>query len=475
MLNYRLSSGLPAGSRAAWSRLLFLPHCASRLTPFSYSVLAESAGRAWFHYYDALGFDPMPRARVVRQHNGSAYFNLTMSAQREAEAAGIDPITLIVDGSPLPIAKVEKGGFLAGLKASRGEKKQERGYEAAAREVAALREEALAWYDKVSGHRWTQAEILMAMEEIEPISVKPFAVFLGARQGILRAVNRLMRWSREAPGETLRLIDAGLGASPGVVEAEIARDLARMAAQIDARAPAQARASLAAAPTAALTAAPSDDTAKASQPWEAQIAAWGIADAFHGLLSRYGYRALGPGEIAEPRWSDDPTLALHLLAGASSSAPQVDEGALRTLRDSVDGANRKSAEAAIDQLRTLIPLQSQALDVLALILAGARKWAWGAAREASLDQRIVDLDDVYYFELEELKEMMTGEWNISDRTGIQNTAQKRRSQVALWRAGATPDLFIGETPAEALDALQPSSVLEPATLIASLQGETVPA
>ena len=86
------------------------------VTPFSYSVLAEIAGRAWYQYFDRLGFDPLPRARVLRQYQGRAYLNVTLSAQRDAEQAGLEPITLRVDGQRFPLCKWEKSGFLAGFK-----------------------------------------------------------------------------------------------------------------------------------------------------------------------------------------------------------------------------------------------------------------------------------------------------------------------------------------------------------------------
>ncbi len=212
MLNYHLPAGMPSGSRAAWSRLLLQPLADDLLTPLSYSVLAEVAGRAWFVYYDRLGFDPIPRARVVRQHQGRAYFNLTLSAQREAEFAATEPISFVVDGAPQPLVKVEKPGLLAGIKSSRAAGRLAKNWAALAGDVQANAESATAWAERVREYRWTQAEILQIMEEIEPNMVPLFVPFLAARQGILLSVNRLMRMANQQPSETLRQIDRGLGA-----------------------------------------------------------------------------------------------------------------------------------------------------------------------------------------------------------------------------------------------------------------------
>lgn len=443
MLNYRLPSGLPAGSRAAWSRLLLLPLSGDLLTPFSYSVLAEIAGRAWYQYYDALGFDPMPRARVMRQHNGRAYFNLTLSAQREGEQAAIEPITFIVDGAPLPVAKVEKGGFLAGIKAGRNERKVDRLYATMASEMPAVSDAARAWYAKIGGYRWTQAEILMVMEEIEPLSVKSFMTLLAARQGLLLAVNRLMRLANQPPGETLRQIDRGLSGGGHVVEAEIARRLA----QIGSRMRPEQRAGLDAVP---------------AEAWEERLSSLGVLDVFRSLLAEFGHHAVAPAEVAGARWSEDPAPLLRTLANPPAIPGPGGKHAMSVLLEAVPARERKAAQDAIEALGVLIPLQSQALDALSLILAGTRTWAWGAAHEAMSDHRLAALDDVFFYELEELKEMMTGEWNISDRSEIQNTAQKRKAQYAVWRAAAAPDLLIGDAPAESQDSVEPSVVVEPA-------------
>ncbi|MGL4651390.1 MAG: hypothetical protein ACRC1H_18440, partial [Caldilineaceae bacterium] len=149
MLNYRLPTGLPSGSRAAWSRRVLQPLAHGPLTPLSYSLLAEVVSRAWFQYYDRIEFDPMPRARVVRQSNGTAYFNLTMSAQREAEHAAQPPMTFLLNNEPFAIAKVEKQGFLAGMKSGRAEKRQEKLLATLAEQRATATDTARAWHDRI--------------------------------------------------------------------------------------------------------------------------------------------------------------------------------------------------------------------------------------------------------------------------------------------------------------------------------------
>ena len=109
------SGGQSAGA-PIWSRDFLQPLAPGALTPFSASVLHEMAGRSWYNYFDRLGFDPTPRSRVVRSLHGRPYFTLTLSAQLDAQQAGIEPPVLRIGGAARQIARWEKPGLLAGLK-----------------------------------------------------------------------------------------------------------------------------------------------------------------------------------------------------------------------------------------------------------------------------------------------------------------------------------------------------------------------
>jgi hypothetical protein len=57
--------------------------------------------------------------------------------------------------------------------------------------------------------------------------------------------------------------------------------------------------------------------------------------------------------------------------------------------------------------------------------------------------------------VEEVKEMMTGEWNISDRSAIHATAAARRADPGKrWRAASPPALLWGDRPAQSLRRLR---------------------
>ncbi len=168
-------------------------------------------------------------------------------------------------------------------------------------------------------------------------------------------------------------------------------------------------------------------------------------------MTRFGHRALSEGDLSQPRWSEDPqpvqqAVAACLALGVTTLAPVATGNGEQALLAAVDGKQRKEAQRLLQQLRVLLPSQSRALNAYAYVLAGTRRWALGAGQEAMSDQRLLAVDDVFVYELEEVKEMMTGEWNVSDRAGIHATAAERRAQLAAWQAAAASPLLVGDQP-----------------------------
>ena len=148
-----------------------------------------------------------------------------------------------------------------------------------------------------------------------------------------------------------------------------------------------------------------------------------------------------------PRWSEDPSPLLAAVAaavqtGAPHTAPAApDESPFLAL---VDPKRRKEAQALLAQARDAAILQSRALDVHAYTLAGTRIWALAAGHEAMGDGRLLAVEDIFFYELEETKEMMTGEWNISDLAGIHATAGERKAEWQRQAQAAAGDLLIGD-------------------------------
>ena len=77
------------------------------------------------------------------------------------------------------------------------------------------------------------------------------------------------------------------------------------------------------------------------------------------------------------------------------------------------------------------------------------------------DGRLDAPEDVFFYELEEIKQMMTGEWNISAMETIRQTAAQRQSAYEAQLTAPFPgDLLIGT----------PDGVTETSSLIPALPG-----
>ena len=61
------------------------------------------------------------------------------------------------------------------------------------------------------------------------------------------------------------------------------------------------------------------------------------------------------------------------------------------------------------------------------------------------DQRMTQVEDVFFFELEETKRMMTNEWNVSDKPEIHGICLRRRAEYLQWQQALPAALLIGDT------------------------------
>ncbi len=433
MFAFSLPKGLPGGSRTVWSRLPLQPLAAGPLTPFSYSLLEEVAKRAWYQYFDELGFEPMPRARILQQVNGYPYLNLTLSAQRDVELAGVEPLTLLLDGERFPLVRYEKPSFFAGIKLGRNRKKITTTLARYAEELPAINQKSETWSAKTKELRWTQADVLQVMEEIERVSASSFKLFFAARHNLEWIYNRLL-WltqDRRPYPANLSLINNCLGALTTVHETTMAEQLLALGA-------------LAAADPVVVDWLHNGDFAG----WETQLPR-PMCEAIQHFLVQYGHRTANEAEIAQERWESNPcllfsSLTAYLQTAPTRSAHQPPTEPLQNLLEAVDGAAKKEVQLLTAQLRHLLQLQSQALHAFAYALAGTRRWALAAAGEAMADGRLQQREDVFFFALEEVKQMMTGEWNISARSEIQATCEKRRMTYMQWQSAPSPWVLVGE-------------------------------
>ncbi len=434
MLNYTTDQKPLGSNQTVWSRDPLRPLVPYALTPFSFSVLSEIAQVAWYRYYDRIGYSLPYPPKVIRQVQGRAYLNLSIMGQHDADYAGLEPLTIQVDGRALAVSPYEKPGMLAGLKNSRNQRKIDDLLDTLDQGIGAITQTAQQWHDKVTGMKWSQAEILQIMEEIERKGVDSLMAFFAARHNLEIAYNWLLRTteSGQNSAQNLLLVNNALSDLDGLVEVEIAEALLQVSqtAQTDAA----AREWL--------------ETGKFDN-WAETLPAGEFGEQVQALIDRYGHRSTGEGEMNIPRWYEDATPLLGsiracLLFAAKAPAKVPSAQNVQKLLDAVPPKQRKAAQQQLDRARQMLRLQSRALNAYAHILTATRIWVQEAAKEAMADGRMQGVDDAYFYELEEIKQMMTGEWNVSDLDGIYAVAKERRAQHAANQQVRPSELLIGD-------------------------------
>lgn len=438
MFSYSLDSDLQPEEAIFWSREALSAVAPGILTPFSFSVLAEVMRRSWYNYYGRLGFEAYPGRRLLRQHNGRAYLNLSLSAQLEAEEASVEPLTLWLNGQARQIVAWQKPGILSALKSGRKQKRIEALLADLAKEFTTIDSRARAWYAKTQEIRWTQAEILQVMEEIERVGADSLMLFFAARHNLMLLYNRLFQLvAKSAPNSTAWPQTVALLSQPTPLrELEITNQIEDLAARL--------RQLWAEAPSVADSFPP----AQAAE-WREALPDGELKSDLAYFFEQYGHRGSLEGELAHPRWQESPTPVLQAIQLCAQkqleSSSHLEEGA--NSANGLPGIDQKQLMQWRRQAASLHELQSRSLGAFSYIQAGTRSWALAAAKEAMNDGRLTAIEQVFLFELEEIKEMMTGEWNISSRDEIHSTAAERSELLEQWRQSAAAPLLIGDAPA----------------------------
>lgn len=365
-----------------WSRDLACDLFPGHVTPFAWSVLREPAETALRRTLTGLSALALPPdALWQRQADGCVYLATAPLAEAGAAAHG----AAWLGPQPPP----EPAGPLARLRHAGALRRAQAQVAAAVSAAAADRDRLTQWLAWVQGLRWTQADLLHVMEELEPRATTALQGYFTLRAGLSAAQAELSRHLHEvAPADAARLhaaLFAGLTDLP-TVEAAYAL-------------------------WAAARAAPTDPTRQAT-------------------LARFGHR--GPGELRPDaaRWHAQPDMldslaALPLLRPAAAAVAQRN-AAEAEVTGKLHGRSRPFAEA-LQRAREIARATDMAWDGLVMVMAVAQRWLAAMTDEALAAQLIDRPEQVLYLELEELKQIATGEWHRGDAETVQAEVARRQT------------------------------------------------
>lgn len=246
-------------------------------------------------------------------------------------------------------------------------------------EAVENRHRLITWSEGVFALQWSQAELLQVMEEIEPFVSEALydverlaAIAVGGYAHLLNVLNRRLRDA--SPDLALSLV-VGLETPDSVMVADLLEGM--------------------------------------------EQATW---------LARYGHRADQELELAASRLREVPT-SLSVPAVFSgvwdpAAANQRRQQAVQDTLASVGLLQRSGLRTLVELVQKALVAHAEARDALARVLAASRRWSLAAANEGMADNRLQKSDEIFLLELEEVKQLMTGEWH--SRAQVQPLLEERR-------------------------------------------------
>ena len=257
-------------------------------------------------------------------------------------------------------------------------------------EVSDIHGRVAKWLEWVRGLRWTQADLLQVMEELEPRARDALQAYFILRAGLSAAAtqvtDRLAAWLPERPPDVTWGLYIGLAGLPGVEAAY------------------------------ALAVAARDEASRAA------------------ALARFGHR--GPGEMRPDgaRWADHPAL----LASLADQRPLRNNDSAHNQRQAIeawvfgqlDASKSRQFEASLRRAQALCAAADVAWDAVTMVMAAVQRWSEATASEAVAAELIERPADVLYLELEELKQVATGEWHPGRSAAVQDAVARRRARIA---------------------------------------------
>jgi phosphohistidine swiveling domain-containing protein len=217
-------------------------------------------------------------------------------------------------------------------------------------------------------------------------------------------------------------------------------------------------------------------TAGLETPDSRLIEALSVGVAPEKLRSAFGHMGVvEPCEIALPRVAE---MAETLLGAKAAPEPMMwdpsraqgrQETATRTAHAKAGFLGRSELKKLLQVTQSALIEHAKARDALAYVLAATRHWAQAAAAEGMSDGRLASGDEIFMLEIEEIKQMMTGEWHSRDQVApLLEQRQKVRGQQNAGGRNASRSLGVagGQVQGTLMALNSPDDFVKPSGYIA---------
>jgi len=151
-------------------------------------------------------------------------------------------------------------------------------------------------------------------------------------------------------------------------------------------------------------------------------------------LRRYGHR--GPGEMRPDaqRWAHNAAwldlLAEHPLRHPADAAARRRAEAEAWITKRVAGGRRQKLLDAVARARALCRATDLAWDALTMVLTAGQSWLAAAAAETRNAGLLEREEDALFLELEELKQVATGEWHCGRGDEVRALVARRKAPAS---------------------------------------------
>ncbi len=384
---------------------------------------------------------PVPEGlEVVRRFQGRAYFDLTALMWAMYDAIAITPPEFIRTlGGHQPLIPVPPGDPLKGPEGRRRSRARlkfmlsvRRVMRGLPREMAQLKPVVKALRERIGANAPAE-DLLKGLAAAQSLTVSFGPLFQTANMNAGLWPSMLEQLvDRLAPGRGQALTSALIAGSGKVTSAEHGYrlfDLARLALAEPAA-------------MAYLDLAPQDP-----QGWRSLPTSSAFRRELEAFLEEFGHRAVYEGELANPRWREDPTYLLEqvgrLARSGRTTAPRESARAARAAgeagltalpwwsRGIVRWIAGKAQEGAALREATKSALGSISEPVRVIVLEIARR----LVAAGKLDRA----EDVFHLAQVELEMFLRGEW---DGSGARALVADRKARDAAWLEAEPADSFV---------------------------------